>query len=324
MSYLITQDVVVPSEFIGAFIGKDGKNIRHSAMQFEVEIVITSHRHDPFGCIRVTGEPDGVMMAVSEINQYSHGDVKAYLEMKQRLRWIKLAVIVDWSNVRLGSGRRRHIHVPALCNRIFSHREPEAIIVASAVPTRAVQLSLTQQWLYSTVNMPNCFSCTPTVDIQLTPDGKEHNIDDRLIAAAFHQISGNLRVPRKLVLVTGDGNKNGGPGWVSVNVNFFICHLFLYTSNLLALHAHAHMQGSFIQLVETALAMGVEVEVWAWRNAISGKYEELKRTNHGKFEIKYLDDYEEEICTQCRFFSATGKCPSGSDCEYGHYVNWTR
>ena len=222
--YLITQDVEVPSDFIGPFIGKDGKNIRHTAMQFDVTLIVMSHRGDDQGCIRVTGEPDGVMMAVSEIRQYSHGDVKAYLEMKQQLRWIKLAVIVDWNNVRLGSGRSRHIHVPALCNRVFGMREPEAIIVASAVPNRTVQLSLTQQWKYSTVDMPNCFSCTPTSDIQVTPGGREHNIDDRLVAAAFNLISGDLPVPRTLVLVTGDGNQNGGPEWVS-----FVC-LCMYSS----------------------------------------------------------------------------------------------
>lgn len=66
--------------------------------------------------------------------------------------------------------------------------------------------------------------------------------------------------------------------------------------------------------------MGVKVEVWAWRNAISAEYETLKQSSDGKFQIHYLDDYKEEICTQCRYYATFGFCRNGANCPYGHYL----
>jgi U-box domain/CCCH-type zinc finger/RNA-binding, Nab2-type zinc finger len=112
---------------------------------------------------------------------------------------------------------------------------------------------------------------------------------------------------------------------------------------------HAHMQASFIELVTRALSRGWNVQVWAWRGSLSARYESLRATNMGNFEIHYLDLYRDELVYHtslvtphtssiisiistgstspnrtrpqqpCKFYKGTaGSCSKGDRCTHSH------
>ena len=105
------------------------------------------------------------------------------------------------------------------------------------------------------------------------PDtGKEDLVDECLIAQMGHakiqrDAKGDLPGENVLVLVTGDGNRNGG------FANFF------------------DTASGFAQ-------NGWRVEIWAWGHTVSGQYKDLVKTHSpsmggdGRVQLALLDDYE--------------------------------
>jgi hypothetical protein len=105
------------------------------------------------------------------------------------------------------------------------------------------------------------------------PDsGKEDLVDDCLIAQMSRaklerDAEGDRPGENVLVLVTGDGNRNGG------YANFFD------TASLFAQN-------------------GWRVEIWAWGHTVSGQYKDLVKTHspsmggNGRVQLALLDDYE--------------------------------
>jgi hypothetical protein len=108
------------------------------------------------------------------------------------------------------------------------------------------------------------------------PDtGKEDLVDECLIAQMGHakmqrDAKGDLPGENVLVLVTGDGNRNGG------YANFFD------TASLFAQN-------------------GWRVEIWAWGHTVSGQYKDLVKTHSpsmggdGRVQLALLDDYESKL-----------------------------
>lgn len=81
----------------------------------------------------------------------------------------------------------------------------------------------------------------------------------------------NVDIPKmvatggKLVILTGDGNKNGG-------------------------------EGSFVEMVEVALKNSIPVELWSWKQSTSHEYLRISRAN-SNFVLIYLDDYRPLVVT---------------------------
>jgi U-box domain/RNA-binding, Nab2-type zinc finger len=96
-----------------------------------------------------------------------------------------------------------------------------------------------------------------------------------------------------------------------------------------------------------ALSSGWRVHVWAWRGSLSTRYESLRATNMGNFEIHYLDMYRDEFVYHiedirssssnnsstdstsphrtrpqqppCRFYKGTAdSCSKGDRCTHSH------
>ena len=90
--------------------------------------------------------------------------------------------------------------------------------------------------------------------------------------------------PQTLVLLTGDGNGNGG-------------------------------RQSFAEVVQQALLRSnVNVEVWCWKKACSRRYLDFERSysSTGRFSLIYLDAYLTDLC------GVTGKCAAVVPTGGGH------
>ena len=79
----------------------------------------------------------------------------------------------------------------------------------------------------------------------IAPDGRRHEetVDDVIHAAILRDVTkfGRHPTPRTLVILTGDGNSNGG-------------------------------HTSFPEVIEQALSVGFNVEVWCWKGSASAVY----------------------------------------------------
>ena len=96
--------------------------------------------------------------------------------------------------------------------------------------------------------------------MQRAEGGKEVGVDDTLHAAILNEARKNFREPRTMVLVTGDGNANGG-------------------------------RVSFPQAAEVALQSGWKVEVWAWNYSTSAAWRSFQDAYgaSGNFSLMSLD-----------------------------------
>jgi hypothetical protein len=214
MSY--SQTVDVTPEFMKPFIGSKHKNREHFQQKFGV-IVRTTPRYSPRCQIKVEGDQDAVQIAVSEIHEHCLDDPEKYLLKMQAERWGMRNVYLDWNNIRLGAARyQKRLNIYAFCLRVFGMREVQKLFIAGTVPNSNTGRVISDQWLNSTARMPNFKDCTPDIKLQESSRGsREKGVDDMLIAAAYEQLQASSE-PHTLILVTGDGNLNGGGHWVSV------------------------------------------------------------------------------------------------------------
>ena len=99
--------------------------------------------------------------------------------------------------------------------------------------------------------------------------GAEDLVDEALHAQMQREVlrhgQVNLigRAPQTMVLVTGDGNENGG-------------------------HAHST---NFPECAAAALRFGWRVEVWAWRESLSANFRALQREFPAHMRVVLLDDH---------------------------------
>ncbi|KAK3235006.1 hypothetical protein CYMTET_54769 [Cymbomonas tetramitiformis] len=90
-------------------------------------------------------------------------------------------------------------------------------------------------------------------------EGKEVFVDDALLAQLSRTASRTFEPRRTLMLLTGDGNANGG-------------------------------RATFPESVEIALRNRWRVEVHAWRNSVNNVYCAFASEYPGHFTLQFLDD----------------------------------
>jgi hypothetical protein len=229
---LSAQEVTMSAAFLKVFIGGEFKNLNLFKKKYGVEVEVVSQRNALQGRVKVQGDLDAVQIAVSEIREAAAGDPQDYIEKMRFERWMRTHVYVDWSNMWLGACNgdpdrsRMRINVRALCDRVFAQRELRTLVVAGSTPTAALSSAISAQWS-SIGSLPNYGGdCAPSVKFQVRAAGaREQGVDDMLIASAFGQVSRDYGdVQQTLVLVTGDGDPNGGGNWVRA-LTFVSCSL---------------------------------------------------------------------------------------------------
>jgi len=107
--------------------------------------------------------------------------------------------------------------------------------------------------------------------------GSEHNVDEALQAQIWKALSKRFDTATSvhtLVLLTGDGNQNGGAS-------------------------------SFPDCIEAAMTNGWRVEVWCWRRKSSKVYERFAREYSSNFVLSYLDERSAAFLL-CESSSRTG------------------
>jgi len=117
--------------------------------------------------------------------------------------------------------------------------------------------------------------------------GPEHNIDEALHAQLLNAVSKEYRDPRAhtAVLVTGDGNRNGGAS-------------------------------TFVECVERALQKGWRVEVWSWSASVNPTYGRFAELYQQQFVLNMLDEYRwdfvadevQHLCVVCIDNPRNGLC----------------
>ncbi|GMH83706.1 hypothetical protein TrVE_jg3389 [Triparma verrucosa] len=95
------------------------------------------------------------------------------------------------------------------------------------------------------------------------PGGGEELVDTRLVAQIQATLL-NVGTPQRIILMTGDGNPNGGRGV------------------------------SFLSAVTAALNLGWIVEIWSWKASCNRLYKNLVGTT-SRFSLHYLDDFRDYI-----------------------------
>jgi hypothetical protein len=97
-------------------------------------------------------------------------------------------------------------------------------------------------------------------------DGRllEQSVDEHLHLAMANAILDYRKVPQSMVLATGDG-------------------------------AISASGGSFEFQVRRALRQGWNVEVWSWKEQLSGRFARIVEPNGGRPEIHHLDDHYRQI-----------------------------
>jgi hypothetical protein len=211
----VPQEITVSAAFLNVFKGDDLKNQKHFQRKYGVEVE-ASQRGALQGRIKVSGDEYAVRVAVSEIQEAAAGDPQSYLEKMYVELGGRSFGNIDWSNVYFGARNgdpdpsHLRINVRALYDRIFAQHELRSLVVAGSAHNAAQVATLTAMW--SSVGG----DCTPSIRFQVRPSGaREQGVDDSLIASALDQVARDYGdVQQTLVLVTGDGNDNGGGNWV--------------------------------------------------------------------------------------------------------------
>jgi hypothetical protein len=232
---ITAQEVTMSAAFLNVFTGDDLKNLNHFRKKYGVAVDVVSQRGALQGRVKVSGDEFAVQIAVSEIREAAAGDPQSYLEKMHFELGTRTCAYVDWSNVYLGARNgdpdpsRLRINVRNLCDRIFAQRELRSLVVAGSAQNDVQAATLTAMW--SGVGG----ECTPSIKFQVrAPGAREQGVDDMLIASALGQIAGNYGgVQQTLVLVTGDGNSNGGGSWVRL-----LTHSVMYNCASASLSTH--------------------------------------------------------------------------------------
>jgi hypothetical protein len=116
---------------------------------------------------------------------------------------------------------------------------------------------------------PSCPHTTDRVSSSSSPlvthptSGKEHGVDEDLHARVLKVVVSADSIPTRIILVTGDGNDNGGGS----STNFLEC-------------------------VQLALSKGLAVEMWAWSSSCNRGYVQLQKGQYSaQFKLSYLDNF---------------------------------
>lgn len=190
---------------------------------------------------------------------------------EQEMRGKKIHVFVDLSNVAIGAqvgpdGKRDvsvRINVSDLVDCVYQGRDVKGRYLVTSV---AKSLDGNRQPTFIRDWQKVGFD----VRVQDRRGGSEQMLDEVLIVSMQATImkfgasklgTGPDQKQHTLVLLSGDGNTN-------------------------------HDHHSFAETIESALADGMFVEVWAWRNSVSRVYTQgFMKHYGGSFTVRYLDDY---------------------------------
>eukprot|EP00750_Incisomonas_marina_P019508 INCI3472.1.p1 GENE.INCI3472.1~~INCI3472.1.p1 ORF type:complete len:833 (+),score=122.25 INCI3472.1:98-2596(+) len=235
-------------------------------------------------------------IAESEIRQILQ-DPQAFLTDAENRRRESLHVFVDNSNIFVGAqmvedpqnpkrlvreiGTR--VHIPRLIQVVEAGRDRDTTTHAARwqgdKPVRWVFGSKNNDQVLALENLWQRCGYTPVFVRRAKGEG-EHLVDDGLIAqimltlAKYRDGTG-----RTLVLLTGDGNDNGG-------------------------------RASFLDAVDHAVAEGWKVEVWCWKSCAAKVYRE--RAANGAIKLRLLDSHRDHICFRHNK-RVPGQQPLGSD-----------
>ncbi|KAK3249720.1 hypothetical protein CYMTET_40864 [Cymbomonas tetramitiformis] len=229
-----------------AFLVETGNTFENSAIRRWV--MTEGRRHDPltnesFSNLQIA--PNAQLQR--EIQQWCEGHAA------QRDRQMDLAttaphthIFVDSTNI-LGRGTGKWQQIQQIKNLVgymeAGRRVQERVVVGSAGAHKTWQTW--QAAGYQISVEPN--------------EGKEVFVDDALLAQLSRTASRTFEPRRTLMLLTGDGNANGG-------------------------------RATFPESVEIALRNRWRVEVHAWRNSVNNVYCAFASEYPGHFTLQFLDD----------------------------------
>lgn len=210
---------------------------------------------------------------------------------EQEMRGKKIHVFVDLSNVAIGAqvgpdGKRDvsiRINVSDLVDCVYQGRDVKGRYLVTSV---AKTLDGNRQPTFIRDWQKVGFD----VRVQDRRGGSEQMLDEVLIVSMQATImkfgasklgTGPDQKQHTLVLLSGDGNTN-------------------------------HDHHSFAETIESALADGMFVEVWAWRNSVSRVYTQgFMKHYGGSFTVRYFDDYRDCITRKSNAGSAAADDDDG-------------
>eukprot|EP00955_Chlamydomonas_euryale_P051520 354888-Chlamydomonas_euryale.AAC.3 len=209
----VTEEMPMPPQYLGAIIGRRGCNVRLMQMMFGVKMKCEPGRN----IVSVSGPHGAVLVALQELEEATKNEeaVEIFMDKMRIMRWNKVHCFVDWSNIlisadiqQMGPSPSMGLNVAALKHRILAECDVTKLLVVGSTSSASKTEALTQAWKKE--GFQTDFKTRPAG----VPESALH-IDDRLIAAAANSLLAMYRGKQKLVLLTGDGNDNGGPQFVS-------------------------------------------------------------------------------------------------------------
>ncbi len=206
---------------------------------------------------------------LSSAHQLHQAEIESQQLYEQEMKSRKIHVFVDLSNVAIGAqmcadGRRDvslRINVNALVECVHQGRDVKGRHLITSVAKTLEggrQPAFIRDWQKIGYD----------VRVQERRGGGEQMLDEVLMVAMQQTIIkfgasklGSEQRQHTLVLLSGDGNRNDD-------------------------------HHSFAETIESALADGMFVEVWAWRNSVSRVYtQNFKKHYGGSFAIRYFDEF---------------------------------
>ena len=133
----------------------------------------------------------------------------------------------------------------------------------------------------------------------------EQGVDSSLIADMQRSMLRFRVSDHTLVLLTGDGNGNGGHASFLEAVH----HTLTETNWKVLAHRNPsekhELRGPFLSASPPLACTFLQVEVWSWRATCSGHYRRMQENygSTGRFQLKFLDIYRDTICFRAGGFT---------------------
>lgn len=279
-----SRKISVPEAAIGVIIGRQGRNKPTLERMLGVSLELRRSASPGQGLVLVTAEnEDAVDAAIAELSERTKNEeaLSDFVDYMRILHWEDIHLFIDFSNIQITA--QANIKAQALVKRVVQERDVKRLMVAGSAASLEQANKLKQLW--ETLKFDAYF--------QVRPAGqREECVDEKIICEAYRAIAGEYARQQTLVVLTGDGNDNGG------------------------------VWASFRELIHQALQKGWKVEVWSWTRGMSRVYKTCSDEYVGNFKLMNLDAYRDEITyprgtVQCKFF-ASGHCKDGNNCKFAH------
>lgn len=232
-------------------------------------------------------------------------------------------LFVDATNLNVGAQGKEYnpalrINPIALTQHMTKSRDFRTLVVAGTAHSQSACDTLKNRWdELMTPDVGYVGPAESSVHFIVRPHGtKENAVDEIIIGAAALKVV-EYSQPQTMVLLTGDGNANGGGN-----------------------------NSSFRALVKAALSCGWTVELWSWQSCLSDFYLELRRSGDN-IQINYLDTIRDDIVfyqtrytpvydawedsrfptyrtVLCDYHRSGNRCPHGDRCRFAHGIDQLR